>query len=207
MFFEFIIMNYTIQKSLSEAVTYEVYLQTLSHYLDTANTPAHPEEEMLFHYTQLNVKRMQRLNKTLSLLPEVETVLKEALKRPLIALVLSEGWCGDAAQVLPVLHLMASASTAVEFKVVFRDQQEDLMDLFLTNGAKSIPKVILIDAATEEVLAHWGPRPQGAIATVARLKEQYGGITEEVKIGLQQWYNEDKGHEIQRELGALFQNA
>ena len=67
------------------------------------------------------------------------------LKDNFTLLVLAEGWCGDAAQILPVINKIAEYSSLIDLKVVCRDENPELMDQFLTNGSKSIPKVIIID--------------------------------------------------------------
>ena len=67
-------------------------------------------------------------------------------------MVISEGWCGDAAQILPVINKMALVSNKIEFRIVLRDENPALMDAFLTNGGKAIPKVIMIDNESGEVI-------------------------------------------------------
>ena len=69
------------------------------------------------------------------------------------------GWCGDAAQILPVINKMAEVSDKIDLRIVLRDDNENLMNLFLTNGTKSIPKLIIIDKATNKVINDFGPRP------------------------------------------------
>jgi len=120
-------------------------------------------------------------------------------------LVLTESWCGDAAHVVPVMNKVAELNDNIEFKVVLRDENEGLMDRFLTNGGKSIPKLIMVDTETLTVLNTFGPRPAGATQLVMDYKEKHGEIKPELKEELQGWYNNDKGQSTITELIALMQ--
>ena len=115
-------------------------------------------------------------------------------------MVISEGWCGDAAQIVPVIHKMAELSNKIELKIVLRDENEALMNLFLTNGSKSIPKLIIIDKATSEVIGDFGPRPTGAKQLILDYKKEHGVIDETAKTELQLWYLHDKGVSTQNEI-------
>lgn len=115
--------------------------------------------------------------------------------------MISEGWCGDAAQLLPVFDKMAEQSEGkIELRIVLRDENEELMNLFLTNKSKSIPKLIVINKATSGALAHWGPRPDGAVELIEAYKKQHGVIDETLKADLQIWYLHDKGVAAQSEV-------
>ena len=116
------------------------------------------------------------------------------------ALPISEGWCGDAAQLLPIFNKMALLAVAIDLKIVFRDENQELMNMFLTNGSKSIPKLLILEKETLEVLKNWGPRPKGATQLIKSYKEQYGIIDETAKIELQMWYLQDKGLSTQKEI-------
>jgi hypothetical protein len=114
--------------------------------------------------------------------------------------VLSEGWCGDAAQIVPVIHKMADVTDKVELKIALRDDNDALMQHFLTNGGKAIPKLIVLDAETLEVVLDWGPRPHGAKQLILDYKAAHGVVDETAKIELQKWYLHDKGISIQNEI-------
>jgi hypothetical protein len=143
---------------------------------------------------------MNRLEKTLKIAPENIERLK-ALKHDYIWLVISEGWCGDAAQLLPLFEKMVEESDGkLEMKIVLRDENEDLMNLFLTNKGKAIPKLIVIHKETGGALAHWGPRPKGAADLISNYKKEHGAIDEQAKTDLQLWYLHDKGMSSQQEI-------
>ena len=74
-------------------------------------------------------------------------------------LALSEDWCGDAVNILPVVARLADALPNVELRVLLRDENLDIMDAHLTNGrSRSIPVIILYDEKFRE-RGWWGPRP------------------------------------------------
>ncbi|MFK7933944.1 MAG: thioredoxin family protein, partial [Saprospiraceae bacterium] len=148
-------------------------------------------------------------DKTSRLLPEIVEQL-EAIKNPQKWLVITEGWCGDAAQIIPVLVKLAEVNPLVEIRFILREEQPAVMDAFLTNGARSIPKIIVLDEQLE-VQTTWGPRPVEVQTEVMRLKAALAEIedederklqNEESKKFVQKWYTKDKGRSIQREFVA-----
>ena len=128
----------------------------------------------------------------------------QKLKSKQTWLVISEGWCGDAAQILPIIKLMAEASENIDLKIVFRDENETLMAEFLTNGAKSIPKLIILDENLA-IINHWGPRPEAAKNLILDYKAQHGIVDEPAKIALQKWYLDDKGISTMKEIISILQ--
>jgi hypothetical protein len=159
----------------------------------------------LLDYTKLNLQRMKRLDKTIELRPEVTSVL-EKLSRNLIWIVITEGWCGDAAQNVPVLAKIAEAAAGkIKLEFALRDQNLELMDLYLTNGGRSIPKLICFDAETQTEAGTWGPRPATAQELFMRLKNE-GIPKEEFITAIHNWYTSDKTQSMQLELANLIEN-
>jgi len=102
---------------------------------------------------------------------------------------------------------MSEVSDYIDFKIVFRDDNEALMNLFLTNGSKSIPKLIILDKNALDVIADWGPRPKGAIDLVQNYKDKFGVIDDTIKAELQMWYLHDKGLSTQKEIMELLKGS
>lgn len=152
----------------------------------------------MLQHTRMNVQRMKRLDKTAQLQPDLLAHLK-GISQAQTWLVISEAWCGDAAQNLPYLQLVAAASEKIELKIVLRDEHLELMDRFLTAGGRSIPKLILLHANTNEVLADWGPRPAAAQTLYLDLKAQQLPYME-ASTQLHKWYADNKGLDLQAEL-------
>ncbi|MEZ4876306.1 MAG: thioredoxin family protein [Flavobacterium sp.] len=192
-------MKTIIQNSLANSHTYSEYRTLVSALLKEEKSTGNEQSEDLTHYSQLNETRMNRLDKTIKVTEENNQKLQN-LDKEYLWLVISEGWCGDAAQIVPVIHKMAELSNKIELKIVLRDENEALMNLFLTNGSKSIPKLIIIDKATSEVVGDFGPRPTGAKQLILDYKKEHGVIDETAKTELQLWYLHDKGVSTQNEI-------
>lgn len=198
-------MKDIISSTLLKTFSYEEYRTKLKNLLAEGKSSGEEQSEDLLHYSQLNETRMNRLDKTIKITTENEQFLS-SLEAEYIWLVLSEGWCGDAAQILPIINKMATISDKVDLKVAFRDENLELMNLFLTNGGKSIPKLIIIEKETLKVVADWGPRPSQAIKLIVDYKAKFGIIDETAKTELQMWYFHDKGISTQDEIVDLLKN-
>jgi hypothetical protein len=192
-------MKDIISNSLAKTYSYENYRLRLKSLLAEGKTSGDEQSEDLLHYSELNETRMNRLDKTIKITPETNQFLS-SLETEYIWLVLSEGWCGDAAQILPIINKMAHISNKVELQIVFRDENPELMNLYLTNGGKSIPKMIILDKKSLEVVADWGPRPAEAIKLIVDYKAKHGVVDETAKAELQMWYLHDKGVSTQNEI-------
>lgn len=197
-------MNEIIENSLLQSYSYQEYRNHVSELVKSGKTTGHEQTPDLLHYTELNEARLHRLDKTMAVIDEVKEALENGTKNYLW-LVISEGWCGDAAQILPIINKMALISDKTELRIVLRDDNEPLMNLFLTNGTKSVPIVIIIDKETNKVIHHFGPRPSGAKQLILDYKAQHGLVDEQAKIDLQKWYLTDKGISTQKEIMALLQ--
>lgn len=192
-------MKTSVAKALFNSHSYPEYRKLISDLLLEGKSTGNEQSEDLTHYSTLNKTRMNRLNKTMKITDENSLKLK-SLKGEYIWLVISESWCGDAAQIVPIVNKMAEESGKIELKIVLRDENEDLMNLFLTNNAKAIPIVIVINKETGDVLGNWGPRPKGAADFIKNYKKEFGAIDETAKNELQLWYLHDKGLSTQEEL-------
>lgn len=195
-------MKTSIAKALFHSHPYTNYRKIVSDLLKEGKASGKEQSEDLTHYSALNETRMNRLDKTIKIDTTVAEQLK-ALQNEYIWLVLAEGWCGDAAQIVPVINKMAVESDKIELRMVFRDENEELMQHFLTNGGRAIPKLIIIDKATSEVVSDWGPRPKGAAEFIINYKKEHGVVDQTAKSELQLWYLHDKGLSIQNEVLAL----
>lgn len=197
-------MQTIIKNSLENSYSYSEYRNQVTSLLRQGKVTGLEQSEALANYTALNEARMNRLEKTITLTEDVKIALS-TLKTKYIWLVISEGWCGDAAQLLPIMHIMAEFSENIEMRVALRDENEELMNLYLTNGGKAIPKLVVIDAETNTVLGDWGPRPLGAKNLIIDYKATHGVVDETPKTELQKWYLQDKGVSTQTEILLLIE--
>lgn len=199
-------MEEILNTALNNSYSYQEYRKKVADLLQKGKTSGAIQTEALVNYSRLNETRMHRLDRTMVVDDVVISKLK-AIDAPFIWLVIAEGWCGDAAQLLPIFYKMSEVSDQIDLKIVFRDDNEDLMNLFLTNGNKSIPKLIIFDKNSLEIIADWGPRPIGAVELVLNYKEKFGVIDDTIKSDLQMWYLHDKGLSTQKEIIELLKRS
>ncbi|MFW0715639.1 thioredoxin family protein [Pedobacter sp. N23S346] len=154
------------------------------------------------HYTKMNVQRMTRVDKTVSLTDDLSSII-DHFEANYKFLVITEGWCGDAAQIIPVFNKIAVASLGkIDLKFVLRDKNLPLIDAHLTNGGRAIPVLIVLNEAADQVLATWAPRPQ----VLQELLKEWKKETTEMPIlaeKLHSWYAKDKTQSTQTELKML----
>jgi len=199
-------MEEILNTALNNSYSYQEYRKKVADLLQEGKTSGAIQTEALVNYSRLNETRMHRLDRTMVVDDAVISKLN-AIDAPYIWLVIAEGWCGDAAQLLPIFYKMSEVSDQIDLKIVFRDDNEDLMNLFLTNGNKSIPKLIILDKNSLEIIADWGPRPIGAVELVLNYKEKFGVIDDTIKSDLQMWYLHDKGLSTQKEIIELLKRS
>ncbi len=189
-----------IEKSLENALTYENFKKEVAAVVEQGkSTGNNPNDEALANYSKLTYARIKRLDKTLKIEDSITEKVKNVVK-PVTWIVLTESWCGDAGQTIPVINKVAELNPNIELKLLLRDDNDELMSEFLTNGGKSIPKLIAYDSESKTVLNTWGPRPSEATKLVNDYKEAHGKLTPEFKQDLQLWYNKDKGKNTAEDL-------
>jgi len=187
---------------IDESMTYESYRTLVNDLLDNNKATGENHSDAMLNYTKMNVQRMKRLDKKVKLSDETIAVL-EKLNQKQIWLTITEGWCGDAAQIVPVLNRIAATNSNIDLRFILRDRHLEVMDEFLTNGGRSIPKIIILDAATLDVLGTWGPRPKELQAFFLEERQKEGYVWSNLSTDLQRWYNKDKTQQIQSELMEL----
>ncbi len=208
-------MKYIPEHVIEQSLSYPQYRSLISELQAAGKTTGDNHSEAMLHYTNMNVTRMDRLDKTTKLIAEAEAAVA-GIDRPVIWLTITEAWCGDAAQILPVLHKMAAASDQVGLRLILRDEYPEIMDAFLTNGGRSIPKVVLLDAESKAVLGSWGPRPEAVQQMVMDAKKDLEQIEDdsakkeryqELVAQAQKWYARDKTRSIQEEFLAALEQS
>lgn len=182
-----------------EGLTYANYRELVNQLLAEAKTTGDDHSEEMLHYTKMNVQRMNRVEKT--------TVLNDALLNTVAQikgkyrfLVITEGWCGDAAQIVPVIaKLVSIAPDHFDLKLVLRDQNLPLIDAHLTNGGRAIPVLLVLNEAGELALPKWGPRPANLQSLLTSWKAESTDM-QLIAEKLHGWYAKDKTQSIQEEL-------
>ncbi len=201
-------MNKIDREIIQSAMTYAEYRQLVSSLLEKNRTTGKDQSPAMLHYTTMNEVRMERLDKTIKLTPEI-TEKMMTIRQSQLWLVLTEAWCGDAAQSIPVMAKMASLNPWLDLRLILRDEHPQVMDAFLTNGGRSIPKLIILAAGSLEVLGSWGPRPAAAQQMIMEGKAALEKIPDEqlrkkayqqLSTNLQKWYVRDKTRSVQEEI-------
>ena len=190
---------------ISVGITYSEYKKRIEKAVEEEQIDSGNQSDDLIQYSRLNLHRMNRVEKSVTLDIHLKSALKN-LKEELTWLVISEGWCGDASQSLPIFAKIESESeNKIKMKIVFRDDNLELMDQYLTEGSRSIPKLICLKNG--KPLWSWGARPSAANQLVKEYKlrnpENRKGYAEE----LHKWYAKDRGTEIQQELLQLIKST
>lgn len=186
---------------LAQAINYDAYLQLSALFVKEERTSGPNQSEAYVYYTKLNFQRMKRLNKTIEVPEHVIALLKEKAAN-WTWVILTEPWCGDAAQCVPVIEKLALSAGNIQTLYLLRDEHPEVMDAYLTNGGRSIPKLICLDNTGKELFT-WGPRPAVIQEVMNRLKAE--GISEIATIveQIQKAYNEDKQAGIYSEFERL----
>lgn len=181
-----------------QGMSYSTYRKMMGDLLADNKTTGPNQAEAMVAYTRMNEQRMHRLDKTVQLNTEMQAALQQ-ISSPMKWLVLTEAWCGDAAQNLPALAAMSAANANIEMRLLLRDEHLELMDQFLTDGGRSIPKLIAFDPESMEVLGSWGPRPAAAQVLYLGLKAEQVPF-EEASTRLHKWYADNKNADLQNEM-------
>lgn len=192
-----------MKKYIENSMTYAEYIKLIDDLLLDGKTTGPNQSEELFHYGKLNRQRIHRLEKTVKLTDSIVEKVKST-NRKMIWLIISEGWCGDAAQNIPAIEKIAAESENIETRYILRDENLELMDAYLTHGGRSIPKLIALDAETIEELGNWGPRPQAAMDYFFEMKSQ-GLEKPQMMENIQRWYLADKEKSLQAEFENLLE--
>lgn len=193
---------FLIKSALATSYTYSAYKELIHQLFSEGKTTGNVQSEAFVEYTKLAISRMKRWEKRVQIDDKLIDSLQQ-IEKPQTWLVISEAWCGDAAHALPVLDKLAKTNPLIELRIVLRDDNEELMDAFLTNGGRSIPKLIALSKDQQKVLFTWGPRPALAQQIVDDAKASAEGINQQSKEALQMWFNKDKGKAIQKEVVKL----
>lgn len=189
---------------LAKAITYTQYRELIDKLLAENKTSGTNHSEEMVEYTRMNMHRMRRVEKTTMLDDELIQLLL-SVQTKMVWVVLTEAWCGDTAQNVPAIVKMADASPLIEVKLLLRDENLDVMDQYLTNGGRSIPKLIALKADTLEELGTWGPRPEPAQELFLDMKAQNVPFKEFAEK-LHGWYAKDHSQTLQSEFKALLRN-
>lgn len=187
------------QEHIKNGMSYEAYRLLIDQLLSENKTTGDNHSESMLDYAKLNMQRMNKWDKIFKPSDELVEMIK-SISKPVYWVVLTEGWCGDAAQNLPVIAKLASMNSNIKLSLLLRDENLDVMDAYLTNGGRSIPKMIMLDENLNK-LGQWGPRPQPVQDILMDLKAKGGEFSyDEFGVAAHTWYAKDRTKTLQQEL-------
>ena len=191
--------------ALAQTISWAEYYAIAKGYVENEPKPELYQNPKMLRYTAENIQRIDDIRKSINIESKLYNALS-AVDIDLIWLVLTEPWCGDASQVVPVLYTIASCSERIDFRILQSDAHPEVMGVYLTDGSRSIPKLICLRADTGEVLGTWGPRP-AALQKIVLENKDNPDLSFGAKVRMvHQWYTDDKTASIQHEFIDLVRN-
>lgn len=190
--------------TLNKFQSYREYESMVIRFSEKGSTTGEINEKHV-EATKLNAQRMKRIFKQTDINVELKNTMENTVHR-WTWLVIAESWCGDGAQNIPIIARMAELSPAIKLKIILRDENSDIMNAYLTNGSRSIPKLICFDTETNEEIGMWGSRPSSIQQKVIHFKKENPGAShEELVKNIHLWYAKDKGESLQNDFLTLIE--
>lgn len=194
-------------KDIDRGLTYPEFVDFTEVLVNENRTTGANQSEAYLNYTRMCLQRMQRWNKTAKVSSEMENLVR-SIQEPQIWLIITEAWCGDGSQSIPFIAKLAELNPKIQLKIIMRDENPEIMDAYLTNGARSIPKLIAYSADLKCELFTWGPKPKYLIDRYKEYRHDSKGVSyqeflEEVYL----WYARNKNKDLEAELFPLIQSS
>jgi hypothetical protein len=181
--------------------TYESYQKKFEEWVQKEATSSADPSGRLVAFTKLNWARTQRIQKTISLDRELIHAAQK-IQHTYSWIVITEAWCGDSAQNLPVIAAIAALNPEkIKLFILLREENPELMDNYLTNGARAIPKLVAVNETIGKEAFVWGPRPLPAQEMLLQWKKDPAGKSwDDFEKDLHAWYAKDRTQAAQSEF-------
>lgn len=201
-------LSYPITSDLVDGgFSYPEFVQFTGKLVGENRTSGPNQSEEYLGYTRLNLQRIGRWNKTSKVSEELAQLMRK-VNRPQIWLLINEAWCGDGAQSIPHLAKLADLNPNITLKVVLRDEHPELMDAYLTNGNRSIPKLIASTADLQQELFTWGPKPKYLMDRLTAFKQNPKGLSyADFLKDAHLWYAKNKQKDLEAEIYPLISST
>jgi hypothetical protein len=186
-----------VQQVITSGLTSSAYQEVIEQRaaLDPGDLEELEAEQAAF--AKLNLHRVDRIQRTWRPSPELAALLTR-INRPQIWMALTEPWCGDSAQCLPCLEILAESHSEITIRYLLRDDNLEIMDRYLTDGKRGIPFLVGFDTDGQE-LFRWGPRPAEAKAVMDAANAE--GLEKAAKLEkLHLFYGRNRGRALDGEL-------
>lgn len=196
-------MKKILIEDLQGPMSYDAYIAQIQDVIQSGSMNVLSYDTSQLEFTELNMKRMDRWKRRFDKQGFSASTNFDASS--LTWLVITEGWCGDAAHILPVIGRLAKELDQMRLIFINRDLNHEIMDEFLTNGGRAIPMLIVLNNEGH-VVGQWGPRPKELQDYFIEEKRKPDFSYPEVQIGLQSWYNKDKGQTTASEIMEMMES-
>lgn len=189
-------------RTLSQGLTYADFRAQWDERLAAPTAGLTPDARKMRHYVKYNRDRSASVHAAYTPSERLRRAVA-ALPEPLTVLVITEDWCGDSAFELPVIADALDGAQNATLRILPRDQHLDVMDEHLTNGARSIPKLVAFGPDGETRFT-WGPRPATGSAHRQTLVDQ--GLDKNAVIaGMVKWNEAGGWMAVDDELATLLE--
>ena len=165
--------------------------------IDIDESPMNDTDRKKLGFTQLNQRRTSRIFKSYKINDKIKNVIS-SIHEQQTWMILTEDWCGDSAQTVPYLYKISKLNDLIDLRILYRDDNLDIMDKYLTNGGRAIPKLVAFDKDMNE-LFQWGPRPEEAKILVAQWRAE-GDTKDQFNEKLHLWYGRNRGKAVEEDL-------
>lgn len=190
-------MHQIITQIIENGCSYDEYIKIFEKEIGNLNSKEAEQKKLNYH-------RTLRLHKTLQI-SELTKALIKRIENIQLWMIITETWCGDSAQNIPIIAELAKLNPLIELKIILRDINLNIMDHFLTNNSKSIPKLVAFDKDGNQ-LFQWGPRPKEAQSLVLNARENQIP-KDEYMVSLHKWYASDRGKTTEQEIYDLLKET
>ncbi|HMB89858.1 MAG TPA: thioredoxin family protein [Rhodothermales bacterium] len=187
-----------------EGLTYEAYR---AQWLRTTQQPLTGLDRVArkyVFYSRYNWERAERVHAAYAVSARLRKAIAH-ITQPNIWMVLTEDWCVDSAFSLPVIVEAARLNPHIDVRMLLRDKNLDIMDQYLTNGGRSIPKLVAFAQDGTELFT-WGPRPAAAQQVRAELIAS-GLNGAQVSAALVTWYDDGGWQQVDAELADALESV
>lgn len=195
--------QFFLKKRPHNGLTYDEYMEVFAAKVNSTKADITKDTIDEYEKLKLNLHRSLRIQKSYSVNTELIEIIKE-IDKPQIWMVITEDWCGDSAQTIPYINKIASHNSLIEVRILLRDENTDIIDHYLTNETRSIPKLVAFDTDGNELFT-WGPRPKEAVELIKKSKSE-GKTKDQFIAELHLWYAKDKGQSLEKEFINLLQS-
>lgn len=179
-----------VKDMLTKGVSYEAFINKSEELLSTEAL----KEPEVNQKLRSNLETMEQILKETTLpfslykkLCDIETKIRWV--------VIAEPWCLDTANVLPLIYKFSEVTDLIDLHIVFRDENPEIMDQFLTNGKKAIPKLICFDKQYHKI-GEWGPRVEELQNYINELKANTAISSSELNEHISGWYQTDRATSV-----------